>query len=75
MRTGKGLFGKMRLKSIGYDQMGRNGYGNKYVGEGFISRKVQGTVKFEGGNIIIWGYMGWRGVGHLAEVKRRIDSN
>ena len=30
---------------------------------------VQGTVKFGGGNIMVWGCMGWNGVEELAEVE------
>jgi transposase len=41
----------------------------KQKGEGLIEREVQGTVKFGGGNIMVWGCMGWNGVGHLAEVE------
>ncbi len=45
----------------------------KQVGEGLISREVQGTVKFGGGKIMVWGCMGWEGVGQLAEVEGRMD--
>jgi len=47
----------------------------KQVGEGLIEREVQGTVKFGGGNIMVWGCMGWEGVGDLAEVEGRMDAN
>ncbi len=47
----------------------------KQAGEGLINREVQGTVKFGGGNIMVWGCMGWEGVGHLAEVEGRMDAN
>lgn len=47
----------------------------KEQGEGLISREVQGTVKYGGGNIMVWGCMGWNGVGHLAEVEGRMDAN
>ena len=47
----------------------------KQRGEGLIEREVQGTVKFGGGNIMIWGWMGWDGVGELAEVEGRMDAS
>ncbi len=47
----------------------------KQVGEGLISREVQGTVKFGGGKIMVWGCMGWEGVGQLAEVEGRMDAD
>lgn len=41
-----------------------------------IKREVQGTVKFGGGNIMVWwGCMGWNGVGKLAEVEGSINSD
>src|SRR6266699_1761504 len=47
----------------------------KQAGKGLINREVQGTVKFGGGNIMVWGCMGWEGVGHLAEVEGRMDAD
>src|SRR6266850_834355 len=47
----------------------------KQAGEGLIEREVQGTVKFGGGNIMVWGCMGWNGVGHLAEVEGKMDAD
>jgi hypothetical protein len=53
--------------------------GQEYIwkkkGEGLIPREVQGTVKFGGGNMMVWGCMGWNGVGHLAEVEGRMDAD
>jgi transposase len=43
--------------------------------EELIQREVQGTVKYGGGNIMVWGCMGWNGVGHLAEVEGRMDAD
>ena len=47
----------------------------KQVGEGLIPREIQGTVKFGGGNIMVWGCMSWEGVGQLAEVEGRMDAD
>ena len=44
----------------------------KKTGERLIEREVQGTVKFGGGNIMVWGCLGWVGVGRLAEVEGRL---
>jgi DDE superfamily endonuclease len=47
----------------------------KQKGEGLIEREIQRTVKFDGGNIMVWGCMGWNGVGQLAEVEGRMNAN
>jgi transposase len=47
----------------------------KQKGDGLIQREVQETVKFGGGNIMVWGCMGWNGVGQLAEVEGRMDTD
>jgi hypothetical protein len=46
----------------------------KKKGQGLIDREIQGTVKFGGGNVMVWGCMGWEGVGRLAEVEGRMDA-
>lgn len=52
--------------------------GQEYVwkkkGEGLISREVKGTVKFGGGSLMVWGCIGWNGVGVLNEVEGRMDA-
>ena len=35
----------------------------KEVGEWLSDRVVEGTVKFGGGDVMVWGCMGWDGVG------------
>ena len=44
----------------------------KRKGEGVTSREVQGTVKFGGGSLMVWGCIGWNGVGVLSEVEGRM---
>ncbi|KIK80408.1 hypothetical protein PAXRUDRAFT_158791, partial [Paxillus rubicundulus Ve08.2h10] len=39
----------------------------KKKGEGLTSREVKVTVKFGGGSLMVWGYMGWNCVGVLSE--------
>ena len=46
----------------------------KKTGEGLIEREVQGTVMFGGGNIMVWGCLGWEGVGRLAEVEGKMNA-
>ena len=52
--------------------------GQEYVwkkkGEGLIAREVQGIVKFGGGSLMIWGCIGWNGVGILSEVEERMNA-
>ena len=46
----------------------------KKVGEPLSDRITQPTVKHGDGNIMVWGCMGWNGVGMLAEIEGRMDS-
>ena len=45
----------------------------KKPGEGLSDRLVEGTAKFEGGSIMIWGCMTWEGVGHATKIDGRMD--
>ena len=51
--------------------------GQQYVwgrkGESVGDRGIEETVKFGGGNIMVWGCMGWEGVGNLVEVEGRMN--
>ena len=53
--------------------------GRKWVwkksGEGLSDRLVEGTAKFGGGSIMIWGCMTWEGVGYAAKIDGRMDSD
>src|SRR3979490_2889252 len=59
-----------------FNRIGSDGkqWVGKQAGDGLIEREVQGTVKFGGGNIMVWGCMGWNGVGKLAEIEGRMDA-
>lgn len=52
--------------------------GRKYIwkkkGSGLTSREVESTVKFGGGHLMVWGCMGWQGLGILAEVEGIMDA-
>ena len=52
--------------------------GRKWVwkkqGKGLSSRLVKGTLKFGGGNIMMWGCFGWDGVGYTTKINRRMDA-
>lgn len=37
-------------------------------------QNVAGTVKFEGGNVMIWGCMSWSRPGAIAHIVGRMDS-
>jgi len=60
-----------KTNRIGSD---RQGYVWKKKGEGLTSQEVKGTVKFQGGLLMIWGCIGWNGVGVLSEVEGRMDA-
>ena len=51
--------------------------GKKWVwkrpGEGLNDRLVQGTVKFGGGSLMIWGCMFWEGPGYATKIDGRED--
>jgi len=53
--------------------------GRKYVwkdvGESLSDRLVEGTVKFGGGNLMMWGCMGWDGVGYATRIEGRMDGD
>ena len=40
-----------------------------------MDRNVRQVVKHGGGNIMVWGCMGWDGVGKLAEVEGRMNAD
>ena len=53
--------------------------GRKWVwkkpGEGLSDRLVEGTVKFGGGSIMIWGCMTWEGIGYATKIDGRMDGD
>ena len=53
--------------------------GRKYVwkdrDEGLSDRLVEGTVKFGGGNLMLWGCMAWDGVGYATRIEGKMDAN
>ena len=54
-------------------------YGRKWVwkmkGEGLCDKLVQGTLKYGGGHVMLWGCFGWYGAGHTPKIDDTIDSN
>ena len=47
----------------------------KRKGEPLSEREIQPTVKHGGGRIMVWGAMGWNGVGKMAEIEGIMDSD
>ena len=47
----------------------------KKQGEGLSDRLVQGTLKFGGGSLMLWGYMTLEGVGFATKIDGRMDGN
>ena len=45
----------------------------KEAGESLSDRLVEGTVKFGGGNIMIWGCMNWEGIGFACRIEGRMN--
>ena len=45
----------------------------KKKGEGLSDRLVEGTVKFGGGSVMVWGCMLWNGPGYAAKIDGRMD--
>ena len=58
------------------NRMGSDGqeYVWKRAGEPLGEREIKGTLKFGGGNLMVWGCMGWNGVGILCEVEGRMNA-
>jgi hypothetical protein len=44
------------------------------VGEPLSDRLVESTVKFGGGNVIMWGCMFWEGIGYAIRIEGKIDA-
>jgi hypothetical protein len=38
-----------------------------------FSRRNKQTVKFGGGNLMMWGCMGWEGVGYAPRIEGKMD--
>ena len=53
--------------------MGNNMCGERRVKQN-IGQDNTPTVKYRGGNIMVWGCMAWNGVGMLTEVEGRMDA-
>ena len=47
----------------------------KRAGEGLSDRLVQGTVKFGGGSVMVWGCMMWEGPGIACKIDGRMDGD
>jgi DDE superfamily endonuclease len=47
----------------------------KKAGEGLSDRLVEGTVKFGGGSVMMWGCMTWDGVGMACKIDGKMDAN
>src|ERR1700676_1309083 len=71
---GRRYFGQMRLKLTVWGQMEGNGCGKKN-GEGLSDRLVEGTKKFGGGSLMMWGCMTWEGVGYACKIDGKMDGD
>ena len=53
--------------------------GRKYTwkekGEGLSDRLVEGTIKFGGGNLMMWGCMTWEGIGYSTRIEGKMDAD
>lgn len=47
----------------------------KRAGEGLSDRLVEGTVKFGGGSVMVWGCMLWDGPGYACKIDGRMDGD
>jgi len=47
----------------------------KKAGEGLSDRLVQGTLKFGGGSLMVWGCMMWDGVGFACKIDGKMDGD
>lgn len=58
------------------NRLGSDGksYVYKFPGEGLTDRLVEGTVKFGGGSLMMWGCMMWDGVGYGCKIDGKMDA-
>ena len=63
---------KTKINCIGSD--GRK-WAWKRAGEGLSDRLVEGTVKFGGGSVMLWGCMTWEGVGFAHGIEDKMDAD
>ncbi len=58
------------------NRMGSDGrkWAWKKAGEGLSDRLVEGTKKFGGGSVMVWGCMLWDGVGNAVKIDGRMDA-
>ncbi len=47
----------------------------KKAGEGLIDREVEGTLKFGGGSLMVWGCMLWQGPGYACHIETKMDAD
>ena len=47
----------------------------KKTGEGLSSRLVEGTMKYGGGSLMLWGCFGWEGPGYAMKIEGKMDAN
>ena len=46
----------------------------KEKGEGLADRQVEGTLKFGGKNVMMWGCMLWDGIGYASRIEGKMDA-
>ena len=42
--------------------------------EGLSDRLVEGTLKFGGRNLMMWGCMTWKGIGYATKIEGKMDA-
>ena len=47
----------------------------KKTGEGLSSRLVEGTMKYGGGSLMLWGCFGWEGPGYAMKIEGKMDAD
>ena len=60
-----------KINRLGSD--GRKGVWKK-LGEELSDRLGQGTMKFGGGSVMVWGCMMWEGTGYAVRIDGRMDA-
>jgi hypothetical protein len=72
LKSGKNILGSDESKFNLYSDDGK-GYVRRPINQRYNKRYTTATVKFGGGNIMVWGCFSWHGLGPLHRITDKMD--